>query len=52
MLAFLLAQMTAAPLSVVFPVGGVILEQPHVCTGLWVKTLSIFWTSDGGALAS
>ena len=31
--------MTAAPLSVVFSVGGVILEQPHVCTGLWVKTL-------------
>ena len=23
-----------------FPVGGVILEQPLVCTGLWVKTLS------------
>ena len=50
--AFLLAHMTAAPLGVVFPVRGVILELPLVCTGLWVKTLSRFWTSDGGALAS
>ena len=50
--AFLLAQMTVAPLGVVFPVGGVILELPLICTGLWVKTLSRFWTSDGGALAS
>ena len=50
--AFLLAQMTAAPLGVVFPIGGVILELPLVCTGLWVKTLSRFWTSDGGVLAS
>ena len=31
--AFLLAQMTVAPLGVVFPVGGVILKLPLVCTG-------------------
>ena len=31
-----------------FPIGGVILEQPLVCTGLWVKTLS----SSGRATAA
>jgi len=35
-----------------FPYWGRHLGATLVCTGLWVKTLSRFGTSDGGTLAS